>query len=293
MKKYSIIIPHKNCTSLLSKCLNSIPARDDIEAIVVDDNSDNKEEVEEVCKNVGYDCKIIFSETNLGAGPARNKGMSIAQGEWVAFCDADDYFIKENFNKVLSKYASSDADIVFFDVDCIISATGEKSGLIKEQYSDKVHSKNDAENLCRYTLQVPWGKLLKRNLVYKYNIVFSDQVVGEDAFFSLMSGFYANKIVIDLTKAYVYVVHNNSLSSRKFPHEISELLFDKVIERNKFKESHSLYKYRVNLFVRIPGLVKDGFPLIHTFTKVIKNTPIRCMAKDIIGMFRLMLRRLL
>lgn len=37
---YSFIIPHKNCPVLLNRCLDSIPIRDDVQIIVVDDNSD-------------------------------------------------------------------------------------------------------------------------------------------------------------------------------------------------------------------------------------------------------------
>ena len=37
---YSFIIPHKNCPNLLQRCVDSIPERDDVQVIVVDDNSD-------------------------------------------------------------------------------------------------------------------------------------------------------------------------------------------------------------------------------------------------------------
>ena len=40
--KFSFVIPHKNTPELLQKCLNSIPDRDNIQVIVVDDNSDKK-----------------------------------------------------------------------------------------------------------------------------------------------------------------------------------------------------------------------------------------------------------
>ena len=38
---YSIIIPYKNCPALLNRCIDSIPQRDDVQIIVVDDNSDD------------------------------------------------------------------------------------------------------------------------------------------------------------------------------------------------------------------------------------------------------------
>ena len=41
MYNYSFIIPHKNCPDLLQRCVDSIPERDDVQVIVVDDNSDD------------------------------------------------------------------------------------------------------------------------------------------------------------------------------------------------------------------------------------------------------------
>ena len=40
--KYSIIIPHKNIPVLLQRCLDSIPIRDDIQIVIVDDNSSSE-----------------------------------------------------------------------------------------------------------------------------------------------------------------------------------------------------------------------------------------------------------
>ena len=70
---YSFIIPHHNTPELLARCIYSIPNRDDVEIIVVDDNSD---EDKKACSS-RLDVRIIFidKEHTKGAGHARNVGL--------------------------------------------------------------------------------------------------------------------------------------------------------------------------------------------------------------------------
>ena len=101
---YSIIIPHKNCPDLLNRCLGSIPLRDDIHIIIVDDNSDNDKKPQYDRNNM----EIIFldAEHSRGAGHARNVGLNRAKGKWLLFADADDYYCEHGF-EILDKYLDS------------------------------------------------------------------------------------------------------------------------------------------------------------------------------------------
>jgi glycosyltransferase involved in cell wall biosynthesis len=86
---YSIIIPHKNIPALLQRCLNSIPRREDIQIIVVDDNSDSNIVDFEHFPGMDEPCvDVVFTKEGKGAGYARNVGLSKAKGKWL--------FIPEN-----------------------------------------------------------------------------------------------------------------------------------------------------------------------------------------------------
>ena len=90
---YTIIIPHKNAPLLLQRCLDSIPFRDDIQIIVVDDDSSS--DVVDFMDFPGSsreDVEIIFTKEGKGAGYARNCGLLHARGKWLLFADADDFF---------------------------------------------------------------------------------------------------------------------------------------------------------------------------------------------------------
>lgn len=101
MITYSFVIPHHNTPDLLQRLVDSIPQRDDIEIIVVDDNSDNDKKAN-ICRS---DVKIIYIDKahTRGAGHARNIGMDAATGKWILFPDADDFY-KPDFITVLDEY---------------------------------------------------------------------------------------------------------------------------------------------------------------------------------------------
>lgn len=96
--RVSILIPVYNQEKLIERCINSIPKRDDIEIIVVDDcSTDNTLKVLEKFDNI----KVIKNDKNLGIGLTRNKLLDNASGEYVFFLDSDDYLYTDAFNKVL------------------------------------------------------------------------------------------------------------------------------------------------------------------------------------------------
>lgn len=86
---YSIVIPHRNTPDLLQRLIDSIPMREDIEIIVVDDNSD-KDKKAAISRS---DVRTIYidKEHSRGAGRARNVGMDAAKGKWLLFADADEH----------------------------------------------------------------------------------------------------------------------------------------------------------------------------------------------------------
>lgn len=98
MPKVSVVIPTYNRSSLVCEAVKSAlnQTYQDFEIIVVDDGStDNtRDEVS------GFGEKIIYVyQANEGASAARNKGISVARGEYVAFLDSDDLFLPEKLSK--------------------------------------------------------------------------------------------------------------------------------------------------------------------------------------------------
>lgn len=212
--KYSIIIPHKNIPDLLKRCLHSIPNRDDLEVIIVDDNSDiDYVDFEHFPGSERSDTTIIFDKSGKGAGHARNLGLENAHGEKLIFADADDYF---NFclNKILDNYKDDDSDIIFFkassqDSDTYVRANRDETiNYFVDQYScgNMIY-----EQYLRYEFGMPWCKIVNRQMVRKYNITFEETPFHNDTRFGYLIGFFAKTIKVDLHALYCVTDRHNSI----------------------------------------------------------------------------------
>lgn len=108
--KLSIYIPCYNDGEFLNRTLNSIPVRDDIEVILVDDGStDNSLEImREFKSQTKLKVRIISCDENQGISYANNIGIDSCKGEYFYLIDADDYLYTEEFNKALNELDGTD-----------------------------------------------------------------------------------------------------------------------------------------------------------------------------------------
>jgi teichuronic acid biosynthesis glycosyltransferase TuaG len=113
----SIVIPVYNCGSLVSETLNSVLNQtfQDFEVIFVNDGStDNSAQILEDLKKQDSRIKVIHQK-NGKQGKARNNGISHAQGEWIAFLDADDLWAANKLSLQLYKTLEANVDLSFTD----------------------------------------------------------------------------------------------------------------------------------------------------------------------------------
>jgi len=107
--KVSIIIPCFNVVHFIEECLASAfqQTYSDIEVIAVDNNSsDGTYDKLVELQQTQYPSLILLQETKRGACAARNKGLSIAQGEWIQFLDADDLLMPTKIEHQMSLLAN-------------------------------------------------------------------------------------------------------------------------------------------------------------------------------------------
>ena len=96
--KISVIIPVYNMEKFVKECLNSVVNQSlkDIEIICIDDGSiDNSLQILKDYEKNDKRIKIL-SQKNNGVGSARNRGIDISKGEFIAFLDSDDKYINMN-----------------------------------------------------------------------------------------------------------------------------------------------------------------------------------------------------
>lgn len=116
MIKLSVIIPVYNQEDLIVRAIESVPKRDDVEIIVVDDGStDNTsanifENLEKFNKNIRM---VVFKE-NQGVANALNAGLELIEGEYYMALGSDDYFYTNKLNDFIDNDLNDKIDMVYF-----------------------------------------------------------------------------------------------------------------------------------------------------------------------------------
>lgn len=263
---FSIIIPHKDIPDLLMRCLKSIPVSEDIQVIVVDDNSADADTYLEKYPELSRPY-LEFIRTTKGGGPgyARNIALEHAQGMWILFADSDDFYV-DNMSDIIYSHVDSEADIIFFKNKAVLSDNIN----VKSNRSSYVNNEIDQyladgdEWPVRAKIYVPWGKMIKRSLIVRHDIRFDEVLYSDDNYFSLLTGYYADKIKVVNEVLYVVTFRPNSIMANYCcnPGELEqriEVAFrcDKFMLRNSFcrermskiyllkmlKQERKLFKY--------------------------------------------------
>ncbi len=131
MKKVSVIVPCHNVSLYLDKCMEHLLHQtigiDSIEIILVDDASTDHGATWEVISKYEQqfpDTIIAISlERNMRQGGARNVGLSYASGEYLMFCDADDWLALDAMEHLYQRAIEYNADVVQFHLKAIYELT--------------------------------------------------------------------------------------------------------------------------------------------------------------------------
>lgn len=210
MIRYSVIIPFRGSRELLEKALASIPDRSDIQIIVADDNEVPSRPVS-FFSHASLDWFAV--ECHKGAGHARNCALDVARGEYILFCDSDDYFTTGAFD-VMDRYAADYNDITFFNV-CSkrISGLGPAFRHWRKRIYLHRHLLRGWEDGLRYRWDAPWGKMYRAEFVRSGGYMFGETMVSDDDMFSVHTGHAALRIGVDAGHpVYVATTRKGSLS---------------------------------------------------------------------------------
>lgn len=110
--KLSIIIPVYNQERLIKRAVDSIPLRDDIEIIVINDGSTDN--TSKAVKSIKRDIIFIDNKVNKGVAHAENCGFNVAKGEYLMRLDSDDYIYDGMLEKLMSEIDGT--DVIYYDL---------------------------------------------------------------------------------------------------------------------------------------------------------------------------------
>lgn len=214
---YSIIIPHYNIPELLVRCLKSIPVREDIQVIVVDDCSPNADTYKERFPEFSRPYLEWYS-TPIGgsAGRARNIGLQHAKGKWLLFADSDDFYVP-NMYDILSSHANDDVDVIYFKADSVDTITLLPSDRhLGRNESLDLYISGEASNIeAILHFTVVWSTMYSKKFIIDSNIKFDATLCGNDIMFAVKAAHKSQKYKYIDEILYVITYRENSLHDSK------------------------------------------------------------------------------
>ena len=200
--KVSVIVPVYNGEAYIRQCVESILDQSlrEVQVICVDDGSTDGtvQVLEELCKK--DDRLQILKQKNQYAGAARNFGMSVAEGEYLIFLDADDFFHRRMLETMYQKCKEDKAQICVCDGQIYDENTKEYLNVdyfLKRNDLPGVRPfsrKDMPEKIFNFTTSAPWNKMFERTFVEEKQLKFQDIHRANDLYFCNMALALAERI---------------------------------------------------------------------------------------------------
>lgn len=258
-KLISIIVPIYNVERYLKRCVDSIRKQtySNIEIILVDDGSPDG--CPKMCEEYAVmdDRIVVIHKENGGLSSARNAGIELASGEYIAFVDADDVINKKYIEILYHICEENGCDIA----QCEFISVPEE--FVKAEVKDEcqvsiISSKDALYNSCKEVdavkYNVTWNKLYKRDLFAE--IRFPNGKIHEDEFTTYKIFYCAKKIAIVNAYLYYYVQRDDSIMNRKF--SLARLNVLDALDEKVF-------------FLRAEGLIEESENVLKREYKIIQN----------------------
>lgn len=247
----------------IERCLASIKEQDfdDYEVICIDDGStDDTLEVINKWRFCFSNIKILHF-SNQGLSQARNEGLKVSRGEYVYFCDPDDYINPGMFSAIYAKAKEGDYDAVHWGFKTIYENQGgiyydtaelpfvyKGNDIIRKEYMPKFLgvTQEDIEKWVnlnylwkeRKQFSGVWRFLYKRTVLIENNIKFFKGVkLFEDKLFNACFFCYANSVATMSEVFYNYIIKEQGLLTSSLSNH-KGLVDDKIngiIQREKVR----------------------------------------------------------
>ena len=229
----SIIIPVYNTAPYLERCIDSVLKNDCIEKeiILVDDGS--TDESAHICDD--YSSRYPFIKTlhieNSGPASAKNRGLDIAKGKYVAMIDSDDEADSQMFVEMLGEAKKNDADIV----RCNYKERLPDNSTRLFNYSHEIETLDNYEGLEHFLMKKKiftqcWTKIYRRELLNEHAIRNIEGLkTDEDFIFNIMCFVHSQRTIVIDSPLYIYTIRDTSLSKDYFNRDINAYIDNRLL----------------------------------------------------------------
>lgn len=260
----SVIVPVYNVENYLRECLDSIVAQTyrNIEVILIDDGS--KDSSGKICDEYADKdnrVKVIHKE-NGGLSEARNSGLEIASGVWIAFVDSDDYIDEAMLGTLVDLANNNNAQVAMCTFRATSMPLDNNSALVTRVFNRdellEVYIKRAQEYSITNSV---WDRIYKKELVK--GIRFAPRRLNEDILYTMQVFLRADTVVYTSAKLYHYRdIREGNISGVKVSlKSINDKIYltglaAKELRTSGYGELADIYE-SLN-FLEIAGLVADS-----------------------------------
>lgn len=268
----SVVVPIYNAEKYLCRCIDSILAQTftDFELLLINDGS--RDSSGAICdRYAAKDLRVrVFHKENGGASSARNLGLENAKGEWITFCDSDD-FVDTDWLKNYIDNSDGKCDLVVQTIKLLNKGYDEING--PQQLIE-----GDGKNVMialKYnggTLGYPVNKLFSSSIIKKNFLRFREGIkLREDEDFVLRYLLHVNNGRIIKDGGYNYIIpdyHNKYSSIDVFDIEVE--LYKTAWLISGGKNNSALDNYQIELTLQLMTTVFAGnYSHLRPFVKTI------------------------
>ncbi len=301
--KISVIIPVYNAENYLVQCLESVMNQTlkDIEIICVDDGSTDSS-IQILQEYEKKDDRItVLYQKNQFAGVARNNGLSIAKGKYVAFLDSDDYYALDGLERLYEMAVANDLDFLKAASYIVDTQTDEIS--TNKYYSNGSFNENQKKNILTFSsaprkllsvADVPWNAVYKLDFLNNHNIRFNNLRCINDHSFYIDCLVHASRIMIcDIFLTYYRINQSSSLigvRSKNFNCQLSSYnLVKKIVENIQYDLKKLVLQNELYLifmwYEKFQNSNKLSMPLIDMVDDFVKTYDSKDVTNDHLSRF--------
>ena len=238
----SVIIPVYNVAYYLAQCLESVILQTykNLEIIIIDDASpDSSATVYNLYASRDPRIKIIKHDKNMGLGVARNTGLAVANGEYIHFCDSDDYLSLNFYESMVDAATYAHSDMAVASYNRLDSSYERNLTFPGRTILVNLHEKFSVLSLPMHS-QV-WRFMFRRELLMRLNAQFIPGfTMREDVMFLLDIVKVADKIATVPDAIYFYTTRPGSELNRKQSPERREFVRVGNAYARKFIQENSI-----------------------------------------------------
>ena len=215
---FSVIVPIYNVKDFLQRAINSLLGQTftgGLEAILVDDGSTDGSN--EICDDYAsrFPKRVrVVHKANAGCPAARNTGLDAAQGKYIAFLDADDWFEPDAFQTFYDTLCANKVDVLLFSAWTVFE-DGRKfitNEAIKESSKGKVLGQEEFLEKDFFGPLV-WNTIYPADFIQTHHLRFNEAIWGpDDEDFAIRAGFYAKTVFLLEYSGYNFFQRDGSIT---------------------------------------------------------------------------------